>query len=77
VVLNSQRFCTDCKWVDKTRDLTKPINWTCKSPELKTRFDVVTGKPIPQYCNQVRLDDKCGPTGKLWEAGPEFSEGPY
>lgn len=69
-----KKFCRDCKWVDKEAGEEKVINWLCTSPDLKPRFNLVSGEQTRQYCQDVRLGDKCGIEGKLWEP---LSEGPY
>jgi predicted Zn-ribbon and HTH transcriptional regulator len=66
-----QKFCTDCKWVDMSAGIASPSMWTCKSPSVKQRFDLVSGQPYSNYCQSVRISDDCGPAGRLWEASTE------
>jgi hypothetical protein len=66
-----QKFCTDCKWVDMSAGIASPSMWICKSPGVKQRFDLVSGKPYSNYCQSVRISDECGPAGRLWEASTE------
>jgi hypothetical protein len=63
---NSQvkKFCTDCKWVKKEE---LESMWQCTAPKVKIKSDLVTGKGLPNFCSYVRMDDACGPEGKLWE----------
>jgi hypothetical protein len=69
-----QKFCTDCKWVKKEELATM---WECLAPKVRIKNDLVTGKGLPNYCFNVRMDDACGPSGRLWEPGKDVSEGPY
>lgn len=63
-----KKFCRDCKWCNKRAgdDPTGGL-WICTQPDLKQKFDLVTGTPLPDYCLNVRIGDQCGPSGQLWE----------
>ena len=71
-----KKFCIDCQWVaSEGEDRTGGL-WQCKHPDIKTKFDLVTGNPLPNYCINVRIGDQCGPAGNLWKP-VGGSEGPY
>jgi len=63
-----QKFCADCQWVDKSTGPEAYAMWKCVSPGVRSRFDLVSGKPYPNFCSTVRISDDCGPAGRLWQA---------
>ena len=43
----------------------------CMHPDLAGPQDMVRGEPNRTYCQIVRCDERCGPTGTRWERRDE------
>lgn len=68
--MSTPKYCVDCKWCEKTRDLYSG----CGHPKVAwaNKYFRVTGK-VENGCYAAdertkRLFGKCGPAGKLWES---------